>query len=92
MKPLHVVGKYFNTVFCYFIYKKIVILIFNCKKMLFCNKRSFVCLKKTVFDERFFAVVDSVFSCTWLLLFLRGGKARARQLIPIFLNGIKKFL
>ena len=29
--------------------------------MLFCNKRSFVWLKKIVFYERFFAIVDSVF-------------------------------
>ena len=54
-------------------------------------------MKEVLFDWRklslmrdFLLLWIQFFSCTWLLLFLRGGKARARQLIPIFLNGIKK--
>ena len=44
--------------------------------MLFCIKRSFVWLKKIVFDESFyeFLLLIQFFSCTWLLLFLRAGR------------------
>ena len=49
----------------------------DCKKMLFCIKRSFVWLKKIVFDESFYEIVlllMQFFSCTWLLLFLQAGR------------------
>ena len=49
----------------------------DCKKMLFCIKRSFVWLKKIVFDESFYEIVlllIQFFSCTWLLLFLQAGR------------------
>ena len=65
---LHVEAWLFIS-FCYF---KI-----HCKKMLFCIKRSFVWLKKIVFDESFYEIVlllIQFFSCTWLLLFLRAGR------------------
>ena len=45
--------------------------------MLFCIKRSFVWLKKIVFDESFYEIVlllMQFFSCTWLLLFLQAGR------------------
>ena len=45
--------------------------------MLFCIKRSFVWLKKIVFDESFYEIVlllIQFFSCTWLLLFLWAGR------------------
>ena len=56
---------------------RFVILKFIVKKMLFCIKRSFVWLKKIVFDESFYEIVlllIQFFSCTWLLLFLRAGR------------------
>ena len=65
---LHVEAWLFIS-FCYF---KI-----HCKKMLFCIKKSFVWLKKIVFDESFYEIVlllIQFFSCTWLLLFLRAGR------------------
>ena len=55
-----------------FIIRKFIV-----KKMLFCIKRSFVWLKKIVFDESFYEIVlllIQFFSCTWLLLFLRAGR------------------
>ena len=55
---------------------RFVILKFIVKKMLFCIKRSFVWLKKIVFDESFYEIVllFQFFSCTWLLLFLQAGR------------------
>ena len=56
---------------------RFVILKFIVKKMLFCIKRSFVWLKKIVFDESFYEIVlllIQFFSCTWLLLFLWAGR------------------
>ena len=56
---------------------RFIILKFIVKKMLFCIKRSFVWLKKIVFDESFYEIVlllIQFFSCTWLLLFLRAGR------------------
>ena len=56
---------------------RFIILKFIVKKMLFCIKRSFVLLKKIVFDESFYEIVlllIQLFSCTWLLLFLRAGR------------------
>ena len=59
------------------IYFRFIILKCIVKKMLFCIKRSFVWLKKIVFDESFYEIVlllIQFFSCTWLLLFLRAGR------------------
>ena len=56
---------------------RFIILKFIVKKMLFCIKRSFVLLKKIVFDESFYEIVlllIQLFSCTWLLLFLQAGR------------------
>lgn len=93
MKPLHVVGKYFNIVFCYFICKiKIVILIFNCKKMLFCNKRSFVWLKKIVFLWEIFCY------CGFSFFLVRGcfsscgaGRLERGNWFQFFWMGLKNF-
>ena len=59
------------------IYFRFIILKCIVKKMLFCIKRSFVWLKKIVFDESFYEIVlllIQFFSCTWLLLFLWAGR------------------
>ena len=55
---------------------RFIIIKFIVKKMLFCIKRSFVWLKKIVFDESFYEIVllFQFFSCTWLLLFLQAGR------------------
>ena len=54
---------------------RFIIIKFIVKKMLFCIKRSFVWLKKIVFDESFYEIVllFQFFSCTSLLLFLQAG-------------------
>ena len=63
---------------------RFIILKFIVKKMLFCIKRSFVWLKKIVFDESFYEIdllLIQFFSCTWLLLFLRVGRLAMSYLI-----------
>ena len=50
------------------------VIIIHCKNCYFVLKRSFVWLKKIVFDESFYEIVlllIQFFSCMWLLLFLR---------------------
>ena len=52
------------------------VIIIHWKKCYFVLKRSFVWLKKIVFDESFYKIVlllIQFFSCTWLLLFLQEG-------------------
>ena len=57
---------------CYLIH-----IIVKTEKIVLYIKRSFVWLKKIVFDESFYEIVlllIQFFSCTWLLLFLRAGR------------------
>ena len=57
---------------CYLIH-----IIVKTEKIVLYIKRSFVWLKKIVFDESFYEIVlllIQFFSCTWLLLFLQAGR------------------
>ena len=66
----------------FFVFYYLFRLLFNAhylktEKIVLYIKRSFVWLKKIVFDESFYEIVlllIQFFSCTWLLLFLRAGR------------------